>query len=78
MDRADPLVLPADFDGSGFSDPDDFTLFVRQFELGCEAPGVPAPACVVSADVDQSGFIDSGDFETFVHRFINIDCAFPQ
>jgi uncharacterized membrane protein len=73
-----PWYCPADFDGSGFSDPDDFLLFVRQFELGCEAPGVPAPGCVVSADVDQSGFIDSGDFETFVNRFINIDCAMPQ
>ncbi|MDX2016764.1 MAG: hypothetical protein SFY95_03875 [Planctomycetota bacterium] len=73
-----PWYCPADFDGSGFSDVDDFALFVRQFELGCEAPGVPAPGCIVSADVDHSGFIDSGDFETFVHRFINIDCAFPQ
>lgn len=73
-----PWYCPADFDGSGFSDVDDFTLFVRQFELGCEGRGVPAPGCVVSADVDQSGFIDSGDFETFVNRFINVDCAFPQ
>lgn len=59
----------ADFDGSGFSDSDDFVAFVSVFTLGCTAPGVPVPECDRSADFDNSGFVDSDDFTTFVTVF---------
>ncbi|MDX2017081.1 MAG: S8 family serine peptidase [Planctomycetota bacterium] len=64
---------PADFDGSGFVDSDDFTLFVSQFELGCRGPGEgasgPDPACLRSADFDGTGFVDADDFIQFVTEF---------
>ncbi|MDX2016871.1 MAG: hypothetical protein SFY95_04425 [Planctomycetota bacterium] len=66
-------VIPADYDGSGFVDSDDFILFAEQFALGCDGPGSPDPACVKSADYDTSGFIDSDDFILFVERF-NAGC----
>jgi sulfatase modifying factor 1 len=59
----------ADFDGSGFVDSDDFTLFVFAFSRGCTAPRVPVPGCFDSADYDQSGFIDSDDFIAYVQAF---------
>ncbi len=49
---------PADFDGSGFVDTDDFTAFVLAFEAGGD-----------DADVDGSGFVDTDDFTTFVLAF---------
>ncbi len=51
-------ACPADADGSGFVDTDDFDFFVRMFEDG-----------VQGADFDQSGFVDTDDFDAFVHAF---------
>jgi hypothetical protein len=64
---------PADFDGSGFVDSDDFVLYIDQFNLGCVGPGQDIfganPNCLTSADFDQSGFIDSDDFVAFIAAF---------
>lgn len=49
---------PADFDGSGFVDTDDFDAFVQAFEAGDE-----------SADFDRTGFVDTDDFDAFVIAF---------
>lgn len=49
---------PADFDGSGFVDIEDYTLFVQAFEAGDD-----------SADFDGSGFVDIEDFTLFVQSF---------
>ncbi|MCG3124644.1 MAG: hypothetical protein GIKADHBN_03119 [Phycisphaerales bacterium] len=49
---------PADFDGSGFVDTDDFTAFVLAFEAGTD-----------DADFDGSGFVDTDDFTAFVLAF---------
>jgi hypothetical protein len=49
---------PADFDGSGFVDTEDYDAFVQQFELGEN-----------SADFDCSGFVDIEDFSAFVAAF---------
>ena len=51
---------PADFDGSGFVDTDDFDAFVYAFELGGD-----------DADFDDSGFVDTDDFDAFIHAFEN-------
>jgi hypothetical protein len=49
---------PADFDGSGFVDTDDFDAFVGAFEAGDD-----------SADFDGTGFVDTDDFDAFVGAF---------
>jgi outer membrane protein assembly factor BamB len=49
---------PADFDGSGFVDTDDFDAFVAAFEAGTD-----------DADFDGSGFVDTDDFDAFVGAF---------
>jgi hypothetical protein len=49
---------PADFDGTGFVDVDDFTAFVLAFEAGTD-----------NADFDDSGFVDTDDFDAFVAAF---------
>ncbi|MCG3121970.1 MAG: hypothetical protein GIKADHBN_00343 [Phycisphaerales bacterium] len=49
---------PADFDGSGFVDIEDYTAFVIAFEAGED-----------SADFDGSGFVDIEDFTSFVLAF---------
>lgn len=49
---------PADVDGTGFVDTDDFDFFVFRFEEGGN-----------SADFDNSGFVDTDDFDAFVHAF---------
>lgn len=49
---------PADFNGDGFIDIEDFTGFVQAFEAGDD-----------SADFDHSGFVDTEDFDAFVHAF---------
>ncbi|MCC6426562.1 MAG: S8 family serine peptidase [Phycisphaerales bacterium] len=54
----DAPACPADFDGSGFLDSDDFDDFVQAFEAGDE-----------SADFDESGFVDSDDYDDFVVAF---------
>ncbi|MBX7106720.1 MAG: S8 family serine peptidase [Gemmataceae bacterium] len=54
----DPAPCPADFDGSGFLDIDDFDAFVAAFEAGDE-----------SADFDGSGFVDIEDYDAFVAAF---------
>ena len=51
---------PADFDGNGFVDFDDFNLFVQAFEAGD-----------LSADFDNSGFVDFDDFNLYVVAFEN-------
>lgn len=53
-----PPACPADFDGSGFVDLDDYTAYVLAFEEGVEA-----------ADFDGSGFVDIEDFTGFVLAF---------
>ncbi len=60
---------PADFDGSGFLDSDDFIAFVSAFGLGCTGAGQPDAACVRSADFDGTGFVDSDDFIAYVTAF---------
>jgi Thermolysin metallopeptidase, catalytic domain len=49
---------PADFDGTGFVDTEDFDAFTRAFENGEQ-----------SADFDQSGFVDTDDFGAYVLAF---------
>ncbi len=49
---------PADFDGSGFVDTDDYDFFVITFEAGMDM-----------ADFDGSGFVDTDDFDAFVRAF---------
>ncbi len=49
---------PADFDGSGFVDTDDYDFFVITFEAGLDM-----------ADFDGSGFVDTDDFDAFVRAF---------
>ncbi|HRJ49807.1 MAG: hypothetical protein KF787_06020 [Phycisphaeraceae bacterium] len=49
---------PADFDGSGFVDIEDYTAFVLAFEEGGD-----------DADFDGSGFVDIEDFSAFVLAF---------
>ncbi len=49
---------PADFDGSGFVDIEDYGVFVQVFEAGAD-----------EADFDQSGFVDIEDFTAFVLAF---------
>jgi opacity protein-like surface antigen len=49
---------PADFDGSGFVDTEDFDAFVRAYEAGDD-----------SADFDGTGFVDTDDFDAFVRAF---------
>ncbi|HLO39608.1 MAG TPA: hypothetical protein VK176_01195 [Phycisphaerales bacterium] len=47
---------PSDWDNSGFSDIEDFTTFVIDFEAG-------------DADFDCSGFTDTDDYDAFVRAF---------
>jgi YVTN family beta-propeller protein len=54
----DLVGCPADFDGSGFVDTDDFDAFVGAFEAGDQ-----------SADFDGTGFVDTDDFDAFVRAF---------
>ncbi|MCG3123602.1 MAG: hypothetical protein GIKADHBN_02023 [Phycisphaerales bacterium] len=49
---------PADFDGSGFVDTEDYDAFVVAFEAGVD-----------EADFDGSGFVDTEDFDAFVLAF---------
>ncbi|MCK6476330.1 MAG: hypothetical protein L6Q35_05820 [Phycisphaerales bacterium] len=49
---------PADFDGSGFVDIEDYDAFVVAFEAGDD-----------TADFDGSGFVDVEDFTAFVLAF---------
>ncbi|MCK6477525.1 MAG: FG-GAP-like repeat-containing protein, partial [Phycisphaerales bacterium] len=52
------VTCPADFDGTGFVDTDDFTAFVLAFEAGTD-----------DADFDGTGFVDTDDFTAFVLAF---------
>ncbi len=54
----DECHCPADFDGTGFVDTEDFDAFVHAFELGGD-----------DADFDHSGFVDTEDYDAFVHSF---------
>jgi hypothetical protein len=49
---------PADFDGTGFVDIEDYSAFVLAFEAGTQ-----------NADFDGSGFVDIEDFTAFVQAF---------
>ncbi len=49
---------PADLDGTGFVDTDDFDAFIRAFESGAAL-----------ADIDATGFIDTDDFDAFVRAY---------
>lgn len=53
-----PEPCPADFDGSGFVDIEDYSAFIVAFELGSD-----------DADFDGSGFVDIEDFNAFVVAF---------
>ncbi len=52
------VYLPADHDGSGFVDTDDFTAFIVDFEAGSDL-----------ADIDHSGAVDTDDFTVFAWAF---------
>ncbi len=52
------VLCPADIDGTGFVDTDDFDAFVRLFEDGVD-----------DADFDASGFVDTDDFDAFVRCY---------
>ncbi|GMV25044.1 MAG: hypothetical protein AMXMBFR58_10750 [Phycisphaerae bacterium] len=52
------LPCPADFDGTGFVDTDDFDAFVAAFEAGTD-----------NADFDGTGFVDTDDYDAFVRAF---------
>ncbi|MCK6475918.1 MAG: hypothetical protein L6Q35_03695 [Phycisphaerales bacterium] len=54
----DAGCCPADFDGSGFVDLEDYDAFVLAFEAGGD-----------DADFDASGFVDLEDFTAFVEAF---------
>ncbi len=58
MACANVKACPADFDGSGFSDTEDFDSFIEAFEAG-----------QIDADYDGSGFVDLDDFDAFVEAF---------
>ncbi|MCC6427784.1 MAG: hypothetical protein IT435_13305 [Phycisphaerales bacterium] len=58
MAGANIKACPADFDGSGFSDIEDFSAFVLMFESG-----------LIDGDVDGSGFVDLEDYQTFMEAF---------
>jgi hypothetical protein len=64
---------PADFDGSGFVDSDDFVAYLDAFGRGCVGAGQGAsgadPACSATADFDNSGFVDSDDYVLYLSRF---------
>lgn len=49
---------PADFDGSGFADIEDYNAFIAVFEAGGDA-----------ADFDGSGFVDIEDYNAFIQAF---------
>jgi hypothetical protein len=49
---------PADVDGTGFVDTDDFDAFVNIFEQGD-----------IQADFDGTGFVDTDDFDAFVRAY---------
>lgn len=49
---------PADFNGDGFIDLEDFSDFVEAFEAGDDL-----------ADFDGTGFVDTDDFDAFVEAF---------
>ncbi len=49
---------PADFNGDGFIDIEDFTAFVQAFEAGDDL-----------ADFDGTGFVDTEDYDAFVRAF---------
>lgn len=51
-------TCPADVDGTGFVDNEDFNYFVSLFEAGD-----------IAADFDNSGFTDTDDFDAFVAAF---------
>jgi hypothetical protein len=52
------VLCPADHDGSGFVDTDDFDSFVAAFEAGTD-----------DADFDGTSFVDTDDFDAFVQAF---------
>ncbi|MCG3122820.1 MAG: hypothetical protein GIKADHBN_01223 [Phycisphaerales bacterium] len=52
------VLCPADVDGTGFVDTDDYDYFVQRFELGED-----------EADFDASGFVDTDDFDAFVRCY---------
>lgn len=52
------VLCPADVDGSGFVDTDDYDYFVLRFEAGED-----------EADFDASGFTDTDDFDAFVRCY---------
>jgi glucose/arabinose dehydrogenase len=54
----DECECPADIDGTGFVDTNDFDAFVLLFESGSQ-----------DADFDGTGFVDTDDFDAFVRAF---------
>ncbi|MDX2017216.1 MAG: cytochrome c peroxidase [Planctomycetota bacterium] len=64
---------PADFDGSGFVDADDFVAYLDAFDRGCVGEGRGTfgadPNCPATADFDNSGFVDSDDYVLYLGRF---------
>lgn len=73
LDLGVRVGTPADVDGSGFLDSDDFVAFINAFTRGCTGDGAsifgPDANCAFSADFDGSCFIDSDDFSAFVAAF---------
>jgi len=63
---------PSDFNGDGFVDDSDFTIFVVAYNiLDCSDPAMPA-GC--PADVNGDGFVDDADFTLFVGAYNALIC----
>ncbi|HLO42628.1 MAG TPA: hypothetical protein VK176_16515 [Phycisphaerales bacterium] len=58
MAGASPKPCVSDYDGTGFTDLEDYNAFVQAFESG-----------IIDADIDGSGFVDFEDFTKFVLAF---------
>lgn len=68
----DSIPCPADFNGDGFVDDSDFTIFVAGYNiLDCADPTMDA-GC--PADINGDGFVDDADFTLFVVAYNELVC----
>jgi len=68
----DSIPCPADFNGDGFVDDSDFTIFVAGYNiLDCADPTMDA-SC--PADINGDGAVDDSDFTLFVVAYNELIC----